>query len=678
LKLPIFVDPQMAGVKIKFLQADIKLTWGIAKQILGFYEIVLEEKNVNGHWLMFAHMRRNVPAKVGPPFPVESIKDEEDIKKKLPPREEVVTAVIQVKNGAGNDIFSTVRGFLVRDINRLGNILYVRGPEVIIIVDYASNVEYYLKIIKALDVQAHGQETRVIQVKFALAQDIVKVVQQLLRPQGGPGQPGAPPPGVPVGAPGGASLLPPQIIGDDRTNKIIVQAYDYQFQAIDQILTELDVPAMPLKQQLHVYKCKYVDAPYLAAKLSELLTGQSSQVQGRQKKQAGSSTSSPAGGGVVNLQPNQLQGQAGQQQQKQDFNSIPTRIVADERQNSLIIQAEDKIWQQIEPLLTGGRGIPSLDVPQRVVLIEAQVWEIATPTDSMTIGFELADVENTAAGQFRPELGTSFGLSQLTFDPNSGRIARVPNIQNGIIGVLTKDTVDKIPVIMEAVASLENSRLVTTPFTLTNDNTEAEFDIDNQIPYLTTNLAGTGISQQNVQFTDVKTQLTVTPQVNSDQNLTLDVEVQLSSIGASGGPNLPPSTNTRHYKGEVTVPNMKYVVFGGLESESWDETEQKVPYLGDIPILGHLFKTKTWSHTKSKIYIFIRPTIFRDDRGLVGFSQESHEMVHIEAQRDEWIPPIVADKWVDPARLSKSLADDVFDTFGPGSGNPFSIGPREE
>src|SRR5205814_4459164 len=108
------------------------------------------------------HLRRNIPAKLGPPFPVVDDKT-------LPPREELLTALVQVTNGAGNDIFATVRGLLVRDVNRIGNILYVRGPEVIIIVDYSANVEYYLKIIRALDVQAPGQITRVIPIQYAPA-----------------------------------------------------------------------------------------------------------------------------------------------------------------------------------------------------------------------------------------------------------------------------------------------------------------------------------------------------------------------------------------------------------------------------------------------------------------------------------------------------------------------------
>jgi general secretion pathway protein D len=666
LHLPIFADPQMQGVKIRFLQQDLKLTWGVAKQILSFHDILLEEKNVNGHSVMFAHMRRNATVKIGLGGPVIPIDGADEIEKKLPQREEIVTALVQITNGAASDMMITLRGLLPHDINHLGNILHVRGPEVLLIVDYASNVQYYLKIIKALDIQAHGQETRIIQVEHALAADVAKVLSQLLKPA----NPGASLPGSPsVGVGSGATLLPPQIIADERTNQIFVQAYDYQWKEIEKDLAALDKETPPQKQNLHIYKCRYVDAAYLAGELSELLTGQAAQVTGRQKKQAGSGATTPPSGGVVNLQ---QPAAPGQQAAKQDFNAVATRIVPDLHQNALIIQCDEKVWKQIEPLLLGGVGRIGLDVPQRVILIEAQIWEIATPTDTTTIGFELADVENPVRGQLRPALGTSYNLTNISLDPTTQQITRTPNIQNGFVGLLTAGAADKIPIIMEAVASLENSRLVTTPFTLTNDNTEAEFDIDNQIPYPTSTLGGGGLATTGVAFTDVKTQLTVTPQVNSDDNLTLDVEVQLSSVGANGGPNLPPSTNTRHYKGEVTVPNMQYVVFGGLESESWDETEKKVPYVGDLPVVGMLFKNKTWSHTRSKIYIFLRPTIFRDDRGLVGFSHEAHELVHVEAQRDEWIPAICSDRWVDPARAGKTLQDDVFDTFGPGSGNPFS------
>ncbi len=669
LKVPIFIDQQMAGTKITFLQSDVKLNWGITKKILDFYDIVLEEKEVSGHFIMFAHLRRNLPARVGPPF---SVVDD----KTLPQREEIVTAVIQVTNGAGNDIFATVRGLLVRDVNRLGNILYVRGPEVIIIVDYSANVEYYLKIIRALDVQAPGQITRVIPIQYALAEDIVKVIQALLRPAGGPGVPGAPPGAGAPGALGGGGLLPPQVIADQRTNKLIIQAYRHQFTEIDHMITELDVPAPIRPPNYHIYKCKNVDSDYLAGKLTQLLTGQGG---GATKKGSSSSTGKP--GQAAPAAPaapapiTASAGPAGQGQQKSDFNAVETRIVPDELSNSLLIQADPKIYKQILSLLEDGPEGPGLDHAARRVLVETQVWEVSTPTDNMTIGFELAGLQNTANGQFRPEAATSFGLSTVGIDPTTGTITRTPNLGSGLTAVLTKDTFSKLPVIMTMVANFDKSRVITTPFALTNDNQPAHFDVTLTTSYQSNTLT-TGFSQTSFTPLQIPSSIDVTPEVNSEDNLTLDVKISISTATGAPAAGAPPNVNARNLSAVVTVQNMHYVVFGGLESESYEETETKVPYLGDIPMIGMLFKNKTWTHTVSKIYVFVRATIFSNDRGLNRVSDDLRDKARVMAEQDDWLPPIVSDRLVKAPW--KTIQDEVFEVFGTGSGNPFNASPREE
>ncbi|MBI3722544.1 hypothetical protein HY251_01095 [bacterium] len=666
LKILIFVDPQMVGTKIKFIQRDVNLTWGLFKKVLDFHDIVLDEKESNGRWILFAHLRRNLGTKLDPPFPVIEKGGE------LPKREQFVTAFIQILHGAGNDIFATVRGLLARDTSRTGNILYVRGPEVVIIVDFAPNVEYYTKIIRALDVQAPGQVTRVIQIHNAPSEDIARVVQQLFRPTSGPGGQPAPP-GV-ASFPGGAlGQAQPQVIADPRTNKLIVQAYPYQFDEMQKMIDELDIKTPLRTATIHVYKCKNVDAAYLAGKLSELLTG--AKGGGAARKPASSK-----GGGAAPSAPVVLTPQTGPggQQAKPDFSAIETRIVPEELSNSLLIQADPDKYKQILSLLEGGTPDQQegLDHARRRVLIEAQVWEISTPTDNMTIGFELAAINNAHRGSFRGSGATDFGLSTVSVDTTNQRITRIPNLTQGVIGVLTKDTFDKLPVIMQAIANLEHSRLVTTPFALTNDNEQAVFKITQNIPYQTSTLSGTGLAQANVQNISVETSLTVTPQVNSEESLTITVAVDLGSVGAQGSAGLPPSTNSRHYDGTVTIPNMKYVVFGGLESEQNGNVEAKVPFLGDIPIIGHLFKQKQWTHSTSKIYIFIRTTVFSEDRQLARIGADLRQKAHVAAERDEWVPPIV-----DPALVRadrKELQDAVFEVFGTGSGNPFSGQPKDD
>src|SRR5579871_1437544 len=173
LKLPLVLDPQIAGTKVRFAQSDLKLTWGLVRSVLDFHDIVVEEKDVSGRRVLFAHLRRNLNGQLAPPFRV--VGDQEPLGR----GDEVVAAFIQVRNGAANDIFATVRGLLVRDLNRVGNILYVKGPEIIIVVDFAANVDYYRKVVAALDLPAPPRVVKTISLVHGAAEDVAKELREL-------------------------------------------------------------------------------------------------------------------------------------------------------------------------------------------------------------------------------------------------------------------------------------------------------------------------------------------------------------------------------------------------------------------------------------------------------------------------------------------------------------------
>ncbi len=652
-------DPQVATVRVKFLtHINRDMTWGTVKSILDFHDIVVVESQPNGTgpWVIRAHHRRNIAQKEGPPWRYVEGDD-------VPDHEEIVTAVFQIKNGAGNSIFATVRGLLTRDTNRIGNILYVPGPEVLIIVDLASKVRYYGRVIEALDVAGPRQRMEIYQVSFAPVQDLANVLTNVLGTLGGSGtggQGGQQGPVV-VNQGGRAGAGQSQVIADPRTNQLIVAAFPLDFPLIERVVNALDVRVAAPTGRFHVYKCKDSDAEDLAAKIQELFTGQAAARPSSSSTQPGrpgqAAPARPAGTTSAVLS------------EAAGVGEVETRIVADERTNSLLIQAEDRSYREILAVLN------QLDRKRQRVMIEAEVWEISTPTDSMTIGFELAALTNAHEDSNRPAAATSFGLSTLDVatdaDGNPTRLSRTPNIATGLTAILTRDTFDKIPILMTAVANYGESRLVTKPFAITNDNTPATFTLADRQPFLTSTLNG-ALSQQNVQYADANSTLTIEPQVASENNLTLKLTLEISTFGARISQDLPPATNTRKYEGEVTVPNNEYVVFGGLERETESYSENKIPFLGDIPILGHLFKTKTWDKSKSKLYIFIRPTIFSDDKfgGETRLADAMRERAHVESSREEWLPPIVADRYLKGAGYS--LQDEAFDVFGTGSGNPFS------
>ncbi len=153
--------------------------------------------------------------------------------------------------------------------------------------------------------------------------------------------------------------------------------------------------------------------------------------------------------------------------------------------------------------------------------------------------------------------------------------------------------------------------------------------------------------------------------------LVLEVDLTISSFSGSGSVDLPPGTNSRSYTGEaITVADGAYVVFGGLESEREAEVEEKVPLLGDIPILGHLFKTWRRTRSRSRLYVFLRPTVFGPETfdAETRLAERLRARAQLESGREAWLPPLVSAR---DLRAGFTLQDEALEVFGTGSASPF-------
>ncbi len=659
----ILPDKQLRGVKIKFLN-NFDVTWDMLRFVLEMNDIKIVEKRMdNGEVVMSAVLQRNLPQmssavpRFMPPEEVEA--------NGIPDSSEILTAIIQVQNGAGNDIFSALRGLVTRDRDRVGNILYIRGPEVIIIVDLAPKVEYYYRVIKALDLPAPGQKIRVKQIVYAAADEIANTVNGLLRAQG----PRVAQPGVV------ASQAQPQVIPDPRTNQIIIQAFVHEFVDIEEIIANLDIKVNPPPSNYYVYPVKNADAEELANKLNELFTG-ASPVPSRRSSRGGGrndprGTPGVSGRGITgqNTAPrpiasNRGAGLGAQGNLNPALGDIQTRIVSHEPTNSLLIQAEPVVYSSILKVLA------ELDRKAKRVGIEAQVWEVAVPNDDLFIAVELAATDNASDESTRVLGATSFGISQIAFDPDQNRLLRIPNIANGVIGVVAKDAFDKLPLILRALHSSNKSRLITQTSVFTNDNESATLTVSDSFPFFI-NSVNNVAATQGVDFAEAASTMTITPQIASGDQLTLELDLDIQSFtgGAVGG--LPPPSNSRRYQGIVTIPNMKWVVFGGLEREAESVVEDKIPFLGDIPLLGYLFKSHQSTKNKTKIYIFVRPIILTDEdfRDHVRLSALAQEKIYRESELDRMPEPIMpAESLRDPYG---SVHDSLYELFGTTSQNPF-------
>ena len=606
--------PNAGSTRVRLVTpVDGPISWGAVKAILALHDIAVVESQPTpgGPWLIRAWDRRRDP-QAREQLVAGRVVDPAA----LPDRDELVTAVIPIQHGAGGHIFAHVRALLgAREM--VPSMLHIPGAEVIVLVDTASRVRQVARLIAALDIAGPRRELEVIEIRHAPVERLAGTLTSVLAAAATQG----------AVLPGSAPPPPPTVHADPRTNQLIVSALPVDLPQVRRLVERLDRRVDPPAGRLHVYKCRESEAKDLAARVSELLS---------------------AGGG---------QGPGGPQGAPAGVDQVETRVVADEGTNSLLVKAEEPAWQEILALLA------QLDQRRRRVHIECEIWEVFTPIDQLSLGVELLSLDRPHEGSLRPAAGTSFDLS--SFTPEGGR---VPNPGQGLTAVLTKDAFDRLPLIVRAVHSFEQAKLLTRPFTLTNDGEKSSFKVADELPYATTDLVQGGGSAGRVVYVDATTRLEIEPQINSDESLTLELTLDLSSFSGSGSPTLPPGKNTRTYTGKVTVQSGRYAVFGGLESETERVAESKVPLLGDIPILGHVFKNWTRSRTRTRLYVFVRPIVFSD--GLDGAERRAaealRERIQVQAGRDEWLPPVVPERVL----RGEELQDEAFLVFGTGSGDP--------
>jgi type II secretory pathway component GspD/PulD (secretin) len=199
----IVVDPATSGQKLRFTTCDAPLAWGVFKKVLDFNDVLLEEKEVEGHRIFVSYARRHLRPKCGPPFYYYE-------------REDIVTAVLQVVHGAANDIFASMRGLMTRDVERMGNVLYVRGPEIIVLVDYRKNVEFYTRLVRFFDVPNPSPfEVHNHRVEYLRANEALEILEVLHAPS-------------------------VRFLADERTNVVMASGLHTDLEAAEATLRELD------------------------------------------------------------------------------------------------------------------------------------------------------------------------------------------------------------------------------------------------------------------------------------------------------------------------------------------------------------------------------------------------------------------------------------------------------
>src|ERR1700730_12733965 len=499
-----------------------------------------------------------------------------------PTSDEIVTQIISMKNVSAAQLVPILRPL----IPQYGQLAAYAAGNMLIISDRASNVSRIVRIVERMD-ESGDEPIEVIALHNAGAADVVRIVNSLN--QGGQGAEGA--------------AAAAKIVADDRTNSILLTGEKSQRLKLKALIINMDTP-LGTGGDTQVRYLRYADAEKIADKLKGQATASA-------KAQGGPPTAG-TGGGSSNV-------------------DASVTIWADVATNALIITAPPKIMKSLMGV------IDKLDIRRAQVQVEAIIVEVdVNKSSNLGVQWLLFGQGNTTvpAGVINfPGSGSSIvnmaeaalgiagkgttgtttgvtgtsGISSSTF--GSGATVAVGRVvKNGV----------SFAALIQALRSDGSSNIISTPSLLTMNNEEAEVKVTQEIPLITgsfsstqASVSGTTSPFTTIQREEVGTILKVTPHINEGNSVQLKIEQEDSSPVAKLADSADISTNKRSIKTTVLIEDGGVIVLGGLMSDTVLESEDRVPVLGAIPVLGNLFKSRSGSRQKKNLLVFIRPKILR-------------------------------------------------------------------
>ncbi len=545
--------------------------------------------------------------------------------------DQVATQIITVLHLPNYDVRtlqSTLRPLMPNDQSGNG-IMPVGNTQSVVLRGFAPNIVALARILRLVDQEAArdtgiAPQFEVIPLEFAAAEDLADILEQLLEArkresqarrqanaQGATGQ---------IQGAGGET----KILTYPRTNSLLVMALPSDMTAIKELIARLDVEVVEPERTYHVYALNHVKAEDLSEVLEDFLqSAQRVQQQGSAGR-GGGGQAAPAATGLTSRD-----------------NEVV--VVPDAATNSLLIAASRRRYEEVLEL------IHRLDLRQDQVLIETALIELSG-RDNLDLGVELgvADVPGSGTGSFGV---SSFGLS--TFQDTDGDgipDIRVPALGNGITaGIIDADDFS-LPVLVRALRDRQDTNVLNVPSILVNNNGSATIKTLDEQP--TTQVTATGVggqTQENFQnYQEAGITMQISPSISASGYLRLSVQLQVSSFtGTFSGP-IPPPRITREITTSVSVPNGDTMVIGGIIVDNKSEQRTSIPWLGDVPVLGALFRRDVDNENRTTLYFFVTPHILKDknfaDLAEISYKIKLDAAEKIGADRVRLIDPVFGDK----------------------------------
>lgn len=389
------------------------------------------------------------------------------------------------------------------------------------------------------------------------------------------------------------------IILVEKTNSILLTGPPSMHRVMASIVESSDRPGAYEAGMIRVYKLENADVKEVAQTVQELLKSDDKQKEKAfEIKYSGESAAGRSG----------ATDSAGMAETEEFVPQVKTRVSVSKSTNSVVVQATARQHRELEKL------IEQLDERRKQVLIEARIVEVVT-SDDLDVGTELTRVGNSVLAF------TSFGLSTIEAGSGAREIIVSPG---GTAAVLEPDDVEAI---LHALQSSANARITSAPQVLVNDNSTAVINSVQEEPITQLNASDTVATTSFAGFVEAGTTFAITPHISEKDYLRVEYEITLNAFETSSTDNtIPPPRRTTGIRSEATVPNESTIVVGGLQDAIQGRSVDKVPLLGDIPLIGYAFRRTIEREQYKTTYLFITPSIMKckDFTDLKDASQKLH------------------------------------------------------
>lgn len=491
-------------------------------------------------------------------------------------QDQVVTRVIELHNISAAQLVPILRPLIPPQ----GHLAAYGPTNVLIVSDAAGNVDRIATIVARVDL-ASSEEVEIVPLRHASATDVVRVLSSLSDSKGQAAAQGA-----------AAAGNQPKLVADERTNSVLLSGSAKDRLRLRTLIAHLDTPLEGGgdTQVIYLRYAKAVD-------LVPVLQGVSQNLN--EEGKAPGQTATGAAQAVISSRA----GAAG----RTDVN-----IQADEATNSLVVTAPPDIVRSLRSV------IAQLDVRRAQVLVEAAIAEISAEKTA-ELGVQWV-VDGSQGGNLVGFTNFTLGQSLTNIAATAaaiadGDVSSASNIGSGMaLGVGDFSGRNRFAAIISALSQDGNTNVLSTPTLVTMDNEEAEIIVGENRPFVTGSYTTTGDGSSNpfqtIERRDVGLTLRIKPQINEGNAVQLEISQDVEDVIADTAQG--PTTTKRSIKTNVLVEDGQILVLGGLIDDSLNENVQKVPGLGDVPLLGNLFRYRKTVKEKRNLMIFLHPVILRD------------------------------------------------------------------